>query len=353
VTPSGRAGAKTSTAPSAGTASAQGSLQVPDATGLLAGGSTLRALAARRGVAVGGSVTWGNVTSDPLYSSTIGRELNMVTPENEMKWSSVHSQPGAYNFANADAIVDFARAHGIAVRGHNLAWYQGNPSWLTSGNYGRDQLIAILRDHIHTVVGHFRGRVAQWDVVNEAAVPGGLRSSIWRDGIGPDYIDMAFRWAREADPGAKLFYNDVGGEGLSATSDSIYNLVRGLKGRGVPVDGVGFESHFDLNPPPARDIAANMRRLKAIGLEVAVTEMDVRVPLPPTAAALARQATIFQAVLATCLAAGNCRTFVAWGVTDRYTWVTTYYPGYGAPLLFDAAGLTKPAYDAVKRTLSG
>jgi endo-1,4-beta-xylanase len=129
--------------------------------------------------------------------------------------------------------------------------------------------------------------------------------------------------------------------------------VRGLKSRGVPIDGVGFESHFDLQPPPPRDIAANMARLKAIGLEVAITEMDVRLPLPPTADTLARQASIFQAVLATCLGAGNCRTFVTWGVTDRYTWVLTYYPGYGAPLLFDAAGLDKPAYDAVKRTLAG
>jgi endo-1,4-beta-xylanase len=312
----------------------------------------LRGLAERRGMAIGGSVIYGNLTGDQLYASAINRELNVVTPENEMKWAQIHPQANSYDFSQADAIVAYAQARGIAVRGHNLAWYSNNPSWLTNGHYSRDQLISILRDHIHTVVGHYRGKVAQWDVVNEAVVPGALRSSIWLDGIGPEYIDMAFRWAREADPGVKLFYNDAGDEGLNPTSDGVYNLVRGLKGRGVPIDGVGFESHFDVNPPSGSEIAANMRRLGGLGLEVAVTEMDVRLALPASADALARQAAIYQSVLSACLAAGNCHTFVTWGITDRYSWVLTFYPGYGVPLLFDAVGGKKPAYDAVARTLA-
>ena len=150
----------------------------------------------------------------------------------------------------------------MAVRGHNLAWPADNPTWLTSVPYSRDQLIGILHEHIQTVVGHFRGKVAQWDVVNEGI--GGF----WWDHIGPEYIDMAFRWAHEADPAAKLFYNDFGAEGLGGKSDQVYALVRGLKQRGVPIDGVGLESHFDLNPPSLRDVGANMHRLKQDGVPI-------------------------------------------------------------------------------------
>src|SRR5205807_10088662 len=137
------------------------------------------------------------------------------------------------------------------------------PNWLTNGHFCRGQLIAILRDHIHTVVGRYRGRVAQWDVVNE-----GISGGFWLDGIGPDYVDMAFRFAHEADASAKLFYNDTDDEGLGGRANAVYDAVKALKARGVPIDGVGLEAHFDLNSPPLSDVVANMRRLKDLGLEV-------------------------------------------------------------------------------------
>jgi endo-1,4-beta-xylanase len=309
---------------------------------------TLRALAARRGVAVGASVLAASSLTDTSYASVLGGEYSMLTPENEMKWSTVHPEPGVYNYLQADLNVSFAQSHGMAVRGHNLAWGLNNPTWLTTVPYTRDQLIAILHDHISTVVGHFRGKVAQWDVVNES-----LGGGFWRDHIGPEYIDMAFQWAHEADPAAKLFLNETGAEGLGGASDAVYNLVRGLKQRGVPIDGVGLESHFDLNPPAMGDIAANMRRLNALGLETAITELDVRIPLPASAQNLDRQRAIYNGLLSTCVAARNCKTFVSWGFTDKASWISTAYPGYGAALPFDENYNPKPAYFGLRAALGG
>jgi endo-1,4-beta-xylanase len=347
--PTGTAGVRvTASAPAAGR-SGQG-------TGGASGGpitGSLRDLAARRGVAVGAALTSSDMLSDTQYSGVLAQQYNMLTPDNDMKWATIHPAPLVYDFVPADLDMNFASSHQMAVRGHNLVWHQSNPAWLTNGNFNRDQLISILHDHISTVVGHYRGQIAQWDVVNEAVVPGGMRHDIWLDGIGPEYVDMAFRWAHEADPGAKLFYNDCGGEGLGSQSDTVYNLVRGMKARGVPIDGVGLQSHFDLSPPSMGAVAANMRRLAALGLETAVTEVDVRLHLPATSQDLSRQADVYRGLLATCLAAPRCRTFVSWGFTDKASWIPNAYPGYGAALPFDASYVAKPAYSGLEQALSG
>jgi endo-1,4-beta-xylanase len=297
---------------------------------------------------VGATVLTSANPTDAEYASVLGGEYSMLTPENEMKWGAIHAEPGVYDFVAPDLDVAFAQSHGMSVRGHNLAWAFSNPTWLTTIPYSRDQLIGILHDHIETVVGHYRGKVAQWDVVNE-----GLAGGFWWDHIGPEYIAMAFQWAHEADPAAKLFYNESGGEGLGGTSDAVYNLVRGLKQRGVPIHGVGLESHFDLNPPPLRDIAANMTRLNALGIESAITEVDVRVRVPPSADDLARQRVIYNGLLTTCLAAVNCKTFASWGFTDKTSWVPSAYPGYGAALPFDEQYAAKPAYYGMRAALGG
>jgi endo-1,4-beta-xylanase len=286
--------------------------------------------------------------TDAQYASVLGTEYSMLTPENDMKWGAIHPEPGVYDFVVPDLDVAFAQSHGMAVRGHNLAWAAGNPTWLTAVPYSRDQLVGILHDHIQTVVSHYRGKVAQWDVVNE-----GLSGGFWWDHIGPEYIAMAFQWAHQADPAAKLFYNDFGGEGLGARSDAVYNLVRGLKQGGVPIDGVGLESHFDLNPPPLRDVAANMARLNALGLESAITELDVRLPVPASAQDLDRQRGVYDGLLTTCLAARNCKTFSSWGFTDKVSWVSSAYPGYGAALPFDEQYAAKPAYYGLRAALGG
>ena len=209
----------------------------------------------------------------------------MVTPEVSMKFDATKPERGYYDFTEGDILVAFAKAHNMQVRGHNLVWYMALPSWLTTGHFTRDELISILHDHIFAEVSHYRGQVNIWDVVNEAINnDGSLRDSIWSRGIGHDYLDLAFRWAHEANPQARLFYNDYGGEGLGQKSNAIYNLVAGMIKRGVPINGVGLQMHVSLDGyPPPQDVLSNMKRLAALGLEVQITEMDVKIQDDPRA----------------------------------------------------------------------
>lgn len=317
-------------------------------------GATLRSLAQARGRYIGAAVAPGPLLSEPVYAETLAREFNMLTPENALKFGRTHPSRDRYTFQDADAIVAFAQANGMAVRGHTLVWHEVLPRWLTAGAFARDELLAILHEHITTVVGRYRGRIAAWDVVNEALGSDGVwRNTFWYKTIGPEYVDLAFRWAREADPQARLFYNDYGGEGLGRKSDAIYALARGMKQRGVPIDGVGLQMHvrLDASPEPA-DVVASLQRLAALGLEVHITEMDVRIQGQATEEKLARQASIHRDMLRVCLAAENCRAFVFWGFTDRHSWIPRYFPGWGAALPFDEAYRPKPAYRALIEALS-
>ena len=317
--------------------------------------ATLRAQAQARHFYIGSTVNVDALSNEPLYSATLAREFNMVTPEVSMKFSETEPQRGVYTFAKADSIVAFAQAHQMQVRGHNLVWYTDLPPWLTGGTFTRDQLIAILRDHIMTEVTRYRGQVNIWDVVNEAVGDDGtLRDSIWLRGIGPQYIDMAFQWAHEANPQARLFYNDYGGEGLGRKSDAIYALVKGMLRRGIPIDGVGLQMHISLDRyPNPRDVLANMQRLTALGLEVQITEMDVKTQddARPLAAKLAAQAQLYGEMLHTCLSVARCTAFVMWGFTDAHSWIpaATGHPDY--PLIFDAEYRPKPAYFALQQVL--
>lgn len=316
---------------------------------------SLRSFAQARDIQIGAAVAAGPLQSEALYAETLAREFNMLTPENVMKFEPLRPAQDCYDFGAASAIVDFAEAHHMQVRGHTLMWHNQLPRWLTEGNWTRDELIEILREHIMTVVGHYQGRVVAWDVVNEAiADDGSLRDTIWLRGIGPEYIDMAFRWAHEADPDALLFYNDYGGEGQGCKSDAIYTLVQDLLQRGVPIHGVGLQMHVDLDRcPEPRDVAANMERLAALGLEVHITEMDVRIEMPATQEELDEQADVYRDMLQVCLSAENCTAFVLWGFADCYSWIPDFFQGCGAALIFDEAYNPKPGCNALMDVLSG
>jgi endo-1,4-beta-xylanase len=288
------------------------------------------------------------------YARTLGREFDMVTPENEMKFGPVHPGPATYNFSSADAIVDFALKHGMQVKGHTLVWHSQLPTWLTNRSWTRDELMAVLRDHITTLIGRYKDRVGYWDVVNEAIDDSGnLRNTIWLQVIGPDYIEMAFRWAHEADPNAKLIYNDYGTEGLGRKSDAVYALVRGLLQKGVPLQGVGLQGHFILSSPPKlEDVSANLSRLAALGVDAYVSELDIRIQTPVSDMKLSDQATLYGAIAEACLSAPNCKAIGLWGFTDKYSWIPSFYPGYGNALIFDSQYLPKPAYLSLSDTLS-
>ena len=317
---------------------------------------TLRSLAQAHDFYIGTTVSVGALQKEQQYRDILATEFNMVTPEVSMKFDATEPERGHYNFTEGDILVAFAKAHNMQVRGHNLVWYMALPSWLTTGHFTRDELMSILHAHILAEVSHYRGVVNIWDVVNEAINnDGSLRDSIWSRGIGPDYLDLAFRWAHEANPQARLFYNDYGGEGLGQKSNAIYNLVAGMIKRGVPINGVGLQMHVSVDGyPPPQDVLANMKRLAALGLEVQITEMDVRIQDDPRPmqVRLAAEAQIYRDMLSTCLAVEQCTAFVMWGFTDRHSWIPGATGHPDAPLIFDAAYRPKPAFFALMNVLN-
>ena len=319
---------------------------------------TLRQAADRSGVLVGAAVRPA-LFSEAAYSETLGREFNLVEPEDAMKWRAVRPNAESFDFREGDQVVRFAQAHRMKVRGHCLVWDHNNPEWLTQGQFTPPQLAHLLQEHITRVTKHYAGQVFAWDVVNEAWDENGhLRDSLWynRPGIGlsengTGYIEQAFRWAHEADPQALLFYNDNGGEGLNRKSDTIYAMVQDFRQRGVPIDGVGLQMHISQPEPDIVAIAANIRRLTSLGVQVHITEFDVSLPLDGGQLRqedLFRQADVYRGVVLACLQNPGCTAIQTWGFTDKYSWIGSHSRGTrGAALPFDRAYKPKPAYGAM------
>lgn len=223
-----------------------------------------------------------------------------------------------------------------------------------------------MQDHITTVTKHYAGQVFAWDVVNEALdETGSFKDSIWYNqpgigfaGKGSAYVEQAFRWAREADPHALLFYNENGGEGLNAKSDAIYAMVKDFKRRGVPIDGVGLQMHISQLDFDTAAVAANIARLTALGVQVHITELDVSLPLEPGGLArnedLLQQAAVYRGVVRACLQNPGCTAIQTWGFTDKWSWIGSHSHGTrGAALPFDRAYKPKPAYDAMLEEIAG
>jgi len=314
----------------------------------------LRDAAATAGRLVGAALFSSRLGSDANYTGAAGRHFNYVTAEWEMKWDPVQRTPGVYDFAGADRIVEFAEAHGMRVKGHALVWHGATPAWV--GALSPPELRIAFEDHIRVVAGRYRGRLWAWDVVNEAiddAQPG-LRSTVFSRGLGADYVAEAFRLARQADPEAKLIYNDYGGEGLNRKSNDDYELVRDLKQRRL-VDGVGLQMHVSATGLPAiADVSANIRRLAALGLQVNISEMDVRVRdvAGDTTAKLERQRQVYREVVAACMAEPRCEAVTFWGFTDAHSWIDGFF-GADDPLLFDEQYRAKPAFFGVQDAFLG
>jgi endo-1,4-beta-xylanase len=329
---------------------------------------TMRRRADRGGVLVGAAVDPRRF-DEPAYASTLAREFNMVEPENVMKWGTLRPDRDTFNFGPGDRVVRFARAHGMKVRGHCLLWSEYNPAWLSKGEHTPEQLNAILREHIFKVMRHYAGKVFAWDVVNESFLAdGSVESSVWYDspgiglkGKGTAYIEQAFRWAREADPKALLFYNDYDTETINPKSDAVYEMLKDFKRRGVPVDGVGVQAHImdlDVDSGAVESFAANLERLAALGLQIHITEMDVGLPVDARGDLqnpedLKRQAEIYRLVAEGCFRQPRCTAFQTWGFTDKYSWIPDWTKGKkGAPLLFDKSYAPKPAYTSVVNALA-
>jgi len=329
---------------------------------------TLGDLAKRAGIKFGAAVNTDVLATDAKYRHLVGTQFTSVTPENVMKWEVVEPQQGVYDYTAADQLVAFAKKHHQVVRGHNLVWHNQLPAWLTSGTFTAAQLRDILHQHITAEASHFRGKIQQWDVVNEAIDDNGnFRQDIWYNayqeltGDGTGYIADAFRWAHQADPHAKLFYNDYNLEFTGVKSNAAYALVKQLKAEGVPIDGVGFQGHLDTQYGYP-DLQNNLQRFADLHLQVALTEVDIRTFVkqnadgtysntPATPEDAQKQLDYWTNTIKACLAVKACKSFTTWGVSDNYSWIPGVFTGEGAGLLFDENENPKPQYFAVADVL--
>lgn len=299
-----------------------------------------------------GDAVDNNEITDSAYRPHIAAEFSQLTPGNAMKWDATEPNPGQFSYSRGDAIVDLAVQNGQTVRGHTLVWHSQTPGWVQ--NLDAASLRTALQNHISNVVTHYRGDLYAWDVVNEPLNEDGtLRNSFWLQKLGSGYIAEAFRAARAADPDVKLYINDYNTDGMGAKSNGMYNLVQSLLADGVPIDGVGFQAHLAIQYGFPSQMQQNLQRFADLGLDVAVTELDVRMQLPADSTKLATQATYYRNVTNACLAVARCAGITTWGYTDKYSWVPNTFPGEGAALLVDENFQVKPAYTAVHDALAG
>jgi endo-1,4-beta-xylanase len=317
----------------------------------LAPGTPLKTLAQAAGGRYFGSDMTGNLLSQSTVTQLQSQQFNMVTPGNEMKWDTTEPSNGTFNFGPGDQIVAYAQANGERVRCHNLVWQSQLPSWVSS--LPASQVQAAMETHITTEATHYKGECYAWDVVNEPFnSDGSFVSDPFFNAMGSGYIADALRTAHAADPNAKLYLNDFNIEGENAKSNAMFSLAQSLLAQGVPLNGIGFESHFILGQIPS-DMQANMQRFANLGLDVAVTELDDRITLPATAANLQQQATDFSAVVKDCLAVSRCVGVTQWAVGDADSWVPGAFSGQGAATMFDQNYNPKPAFTAVQNALGG
>jgi endo-1,4-beta-xylanase len=278
-----------------------------------------------------GVAIWGSRLSDPTYVTIARREFDMVTPENEMKFDAVEPQQNTFVFTAADRIVAWAEQNGQRVHGYNLLWHSGLPAWLV--NLQGATLRSAMLNHVEKVAAHFQGKIAHWDVVSEAFDErGARRNSIWQR-TGDDWIEAAFRAARAADPAAKLCYDDYGIEDWAAAkTQGVFAMVRDFKARGVPIDCVSIEAHFTGGVRVPSSLTTTLASFAALGVDVALTQLDVTNADPVQ----------YAAAVTACMNVPRCVGITVWGVRDSDSWRSS-----DSPVLFDAAGNPKPAYQAV------
>lgn len=308
----------------------------------------LRDLAESQGVRFGCAVKTDALVQDAAYREAVAREANVLVAENVSKFGPLCPERGDYHWGPFDSIVEFAEANGQTVRGHTLVWHTQMPAWVTEANAEE-----ALDAHVRAVVSRYRGRIESWDVVNEAIADDATpRDTLWRRALGPDYLAWAFRAAHAADSAAQLAYNDYSVEEICPKSDAMFQLAVSLLEAGVPLHAVGFQAHLELAAPPDLGLVRrNLQRFRALGLELLITELDIRIPEPFTEEMRVAQGNLYRALTEVCLEEGVSR-MLTWGLTDRYSWVPGFFTGTGEALPLDAAYGKKPAYTGLAQAFS-
>ncbi|OKI18504.1 endo-1,4-beta-xylanase [Saccharothrix sp. CB00851] len=302
--------------------------------------STLAAAAQQSGRYFGTAVA-ANKLSDSTYVGILNREFDMVTAENEMKMDATEPQQNQFSYGNADRIVNHARSQGMRVRGHALAWHSQQPGWMQ--NMSGTALRSAMLNHVTQVATYYRGKIHSWDVVNEAFADGstGARRDSNLQRTGNDWIEAAFRAARAADPGAKLCYNDYNTDDWThAKTQAVYRMVQDFKQRGVPIDCVGLQSHFNSQSPVPSNYQTTLQNFANLGVDVQITELDIE-------GSGTAQAQNYDRVVRACLAVTRCTGITVWGIRDTDSWRAS-----GTPLLFDGSGNKKAAYTSTLNALN-
>ncbi|MFG1913227.1 endo-1,4-beta-xylanase [Micromonospora sp. NPDC048898] len=298
-------------------------------------GTTLKAAAERSGRYFGAAMGSDRLT-DSGFLTIANREFDMMTAVNEMKPDATQPNPGQFDFRRGDAIYNWATQRGMRFRGHTLAWHAQQPRFW--GSLSGNALRTAMIDHINGVMAHYKGKLYAWDVVNEAFAENGSRRSSNLQSTGNDWIEVAFRTARAADPSAQLCYNDYNIENWTyAKTQGVYNMIRDFKSRGVPVDCVGLQTHFTGGSSLPGNFQQTLSSFAALGVDVALTEADV------TNASTSQ----YQGLTQACMNVPRCVGITTWGIRDSDSW-----RGNENPLLFDRNSNPKPAYTAVLNALN-
>ncbi|MDR0540835.1 MAG: endo-1,4-beta-xylanase [Dysgonamonadaceae bacterium] len=306
----------------------------------------------------GAALSMSKIRNSEPYRKVVETEFNSITAENAMKMVNLApSRKDQYAWDDADYLVDFAEKNHIRIHGHCLVWHNSLPSWVSNFTGTKEDWKTLLRNYITTVVSRYKGRIASWDVVNEALLDDGTpRQTIWLTKIGWEYVELAFRCAHEADPDAVLFYNEYGQEyskvKLAAINDTIMNLVN----RGVPIHGIGLQMHTNITQS-AENMVNAINRTVATGLKVHISELDIalnpdkKTDYTASEANIATQKSRYRSIAAAMYSIPAVQSWgiTTWGVGDDDSWLKGN-PDY--PLLFDKDYKQKSCYDGVQEAFS-
>jgi len=325
--------------------------------------SGLKEAAESKGLEIGFMPTSWHMTDEPLMES-INSNSHFIMTGWETGQTVIQGSPHYWDFAMADSTLKWARDHNKKVKVQHLVWHGSTPAWIVNAGYTPAEVNNIMRDFIRQSIGYYKtkypGIVTHYSVVNEAIddATNSYRHTFWYDTLGPNYIANAFRFAHEADPNAKLYYNDYGIDSINPKSNAVYAMISALVNEGVPIDGIGLQMHiFSLNWYPGKQsILSNMSRFGQLGLDVYLTESDIVINDDLTGLTtdkLTEQAAAYRQIVEACVESPYCSDFACWGISDKYSWLVNHLGHDDWPLLLDENSQPKPAWCAIMEELSG
>ncbi|KAJ3055554.1 hypothetical protein HK097_010162 [Rhizophlyctis rosea] len=287
--------------------------------------------------------------SDRTYNTIALQEFDYITAENSMKWDAIEPSNNGFSFNNADTVVNWAQQNGFKVRGHTLVWHSQLPSWVANGSWSKSSLTAVIQNHVAKVMGRYKGKIAQWDVVNEIFDEnGGARDSVFSRVFGglDEFVTVAFNAARAADPDAILCINDYNLDYNGGKANGMISLVRRLKANGVPIDCIGSQAHLVVGSVSS-SFGSTLSSLCSTAGKCALTELDIRARTPISSSAAQQQKTDYTTAVRACAVLNNCLGVTVWGITDSRSWIPGVFSGEGDALPWNSSYQKKPAYDGI------